>query len=757
MTERSFPPAHAHTPNKSVPKNHNQHFLNVREPAAHPIVRQKRKLKTMRIHAFKILSSVLLPLIALEMLSAAEMKVFDWNTTITESNRGFPHNTPPLENGNWVSPINYAQGTFHIRIEIRNQPVPQTMKLQFCIWQEKDGNRFGLESCTSQTLVTGNPGTVVTTSQAIAKMWKLNGKPIEWQRARYRNGIAVKTSEGLPVSNFQGWNWNGEDPKKWYPLNLRYTVVVVSEGSTFSGWENYIDGTSPEPAPEPQPNPEPAPDGQIVSNGGFESGMNAWNFYTNGSGDTKTVEPGHSGSSSAAQVSINSSGTNTQLFQSGIQLKPDTDYEVSFAAYSNTGNNLRVSLNKHSSPYTNYGLNREWVDVTEGWAVHTLKFTTKGFNSNTSDGRLSFWFADDARSGDRYCIDTVRIIEASSEPQPESEPAPVPAPNPEPEPNSDANELLNGGFSEGLSFWDFYTNGSGDTEIVTPIGSSSGDAAQVSINSIGSNTQLFQFGIPLKPNTEYKVAFDAYSNTGNDLRVSLNKHTSPYTNYGLNREKVNINADWTAHTLTFTTRNFNSEVSDGRLSFWFASDAQNGDRYCLDNIKVVEANSSPEPQPQPQPQPETNLLQNGSFENGLSPWMFYTNASGYAQTSFSSYNGPGNAALIALDSIGTNIQLQQAGISLEPNTDYVLTFAAYSNSGHDLRVALNQHEAPYTNYGLARTTADLTTGWKQFTIAFTTRGFHSTVNDGRLYFWFASDAQAGDWYFIDQVNLTKAN
>ena len=42
------------------------------------------------------------------------------------------------------------------------------------------------------------------------------------------------------MSNYNGWNWNGEDPTEWYPLDMRYTVVVVAKGATFSGWGNYI-------------------------------------------------------------------------------------------------------------------------------------------------------------------------------------------------------------------------------------------------------------------------------------------------------------------------------------------------------------------------------------------------------------------------------------------------------------------------------------------------------------------------------------
>ena len=166
-----------------------------------------------------------------------EMVVFDWNTPITVQHKGFPWDEPPMENGNWVTPINYAGGTFYYRVEIFNQPVPQfDMKLQFCIWQFNNA----LETCGPLPTVPGTSGTVREFSGTIASMWKLNGAPLVWSQPRFRNGIAVKNGAGDPVSSYVGWNWNGEDPDEWYPLDLRFTVVVVEAGGTFSGWGNYI-------------------------------------------------------------------------------------------------------------------------------------------------------------------------------------------------------------------------------------------------------------------------------------------------------------------------------------------------------------------------------------------------------------------------------------------------------------------------------------------------------------------------------------
>jgi regulation of enolase protein 1 (concanavalin A-like superfamily) len=152
--------------------------------------------------------------------------------------------------------------------------------------------------------------------------------------------------------------------------------------------------------------------------------------------------------------------------------------------------------------------------------------------------------------------------------------------------------------------------------------------------------------------------------------------------------------------------------------------------------------------------PSINLINNPGFELGTTSWVFHTNGTGTFTAASPGYGGTALAANLALDSGGTNIQLYQTGITLEPGTRYRLSFAAYSNTGHDLTVYLHKHLTPYTNYGLSYTAA-LSSTWQTFTTEFITTGFSGTVTDGRLRFWFASFAAAGDVYHIDDVRLEK--
>ncbi|NLI80094.1 MAG: hypothetical protein GX443_00180 [Deltaproteobacteria bacterium] len=144
----------------------------------------------------------------------------------------------------------------------------------------------------------------------------------------------------------------------------------------------------------------------IIVNPGFESGTSSWNFYTSGTGAFDTPTPGYEGAR-AGCVRITTPGSNTQLYQYNLPLEPNVDYELVFAAYSNTGHDVKVSLQKHGSPYTNYGLNKVLVNLQAGWQVFTLPFRTQGFTAPVSDARLMFWFSDTAAANDVFYFDQV--------------------------------------------------------------------------------------------------------------------------------------------------------------------------------------------------------------------------------------------------------------------------------------------------------------------------------------------------------------
>lgn len=155
----------------------------------------------------------------------------------------------------------------------------------------------------------------------------------------------------------------------------------------------------------------------------------------------------------------------------------------------------------------------------------------------------------------------------------------------------------------------------------------------------------------------------------------------------------------------------------------------------------------------PPPPSGANLVRNPSFESGTQDWAFHTDGVGTFTLGSPAYEGT-SAAKVGITTPGTNVQLYQTGISLEANTAYTLSFAARSNTGHDVSVVIHQHGSPYTNYGLSDFVANLTSSWQSFSTTFTSTN-SLPVNDARLRFWFAPYDVTGDEYSIDAVSLSK--
>jgi predicted GH43/DUF377 family glycosyl hydrolase len=154
------------------------------------------------------------------------------------------------------------------------------------------------------------------------------------------------------------------------------------------------------------------------------------------------------------------------------------------------------------------------------------------------------------------------------------------------------------------------------------------------------------------------------------------------------------------------------------------------------------------------PPVQNNVVANPGFETGTAPWTFYTNGAGTFTTVSPGYQGT-KAAKVAITSPGTNVQLSQLGIPLQPHAVYQLSFDAYSTSGHDISVYLHRNTSPYTNYGVNNFVANLTTGWQHFTLVFTATGFATQTTDTRLRLWMAPYDAAGDQYFLDNISMTK--
>ena len=503
----------------------------------------------------------------------------------------------------------------------------------------------------------------------------------------------------------------------------------------------------------------------VIKNPGFESGKTPWTFYTNVAGPTfNAVSPGYEGNI-AAKLAFSKVGTNMQLFQSGIPLEPNTRYRLSFAGKSTLGHDIRVRLFKHVSPYTLYGLDYT-ANLGTDWAVFTTEFNTTGFTTNVINGRFQFFFSTFAKAGDTYDLDNVVLEKVIAAP-------PVPpvvmgnAPTGNSEPVTTKITLT---FSEAMNtssaqsaFSTFPgTTGSfswsGKIMTYTPDSNLTYNTTYNVIIGTGAmdlagNSLLAPFEwnfTTMAPDLTNPTIIDN-SPTGTDVSLA----TMISVNFSEAMDKASVQSSfsttpatngsfsWSGNTVKYILA---SNLNYGTTySVTIGSDAKDlaGNNMMMHTWQFTTALPS-----------ALNLIQNPGFESGKTSWLFYNNAAGSTfNVALPGYEGNYSAKL-AFSKSGTNMQLYQSGIKLEPNTRYRLSFAAYSTTGHDIKVRLFKQVSPYTLYGLDHT-ANIGMNWQDFSTEFTTNGFSSEVNDGRLQFWFVPFAAAGDIYYIDDVRLEE--
>ncbi|MCC6396383.1 MAG: immunoglobulin domain-containing protein, partial [Bacteroidetes bacterium] len=151
----------------------------------------------------------------------------------------------------------------------------------------------------------------------------------------------------------------------------------------------------------------------ILTNSGFELGTSSWWFHTNGSG-SDTVVPAGPNNPHAMRISIVTEGSNVQLYQTNVTLEAGATYLLYLRAYSSSGHNLSATVQKHTSPYTNYGLSERLFDLDTSWKSFTAQFTAAGFSGVATDGRLMLWLAPYDSTGDVFYIDDVVLAKLSS-------------------------------------------------------------------------------------------------------------------------------------------------------------------------------------------------------------------------------------------------------------------------------------------------------------------------------------------------------
>jgi peptidoglycan/xylan/chitin deacetylase (PgdA/CDA1 family) len=570
----------------------------------------------------------------------------------------------------------------------------------------------------------------------------------------------------------------------------------------------------------------PTPTTSLLSNPGFESGVSPWVFHTNTAGSFDSNAAGN-GSAHAGRAIITQSGANVQLHQSGIVLEANTQYLLSFKAYSNTGHDFSVSIQKHGSPYTNYGLN-QICNVGASWTDCSMSFTTSGFTGAVSDGRLMVWLAPYATAGDQYFFDDFMLDKTGVM----QSPAVINQPwNQTVIAGQAATFAVAAGGHEPLHYqWQkngIDISGATSASYTTPAAAStdSGSTFRCTIVNMGgsvtSNAATLivlssSLGIAAQPSNQTVAAGQTatfsvvavgaaplyYQWQKNGINISgatATSYTTPATvltdsgsTFRCTISNPAGSVTSSAATLTvgtnlpvITTQPSSQTVTAGQTAMFTVMASGNGIitfQWQRNGVVISGATGNSYTTPATTlgdsgatftcivssstgsvasaaatltvAAPTASAVSNPGFESGVTPWTFYTSGAGSFDTATAG-NGSAHAGRAIITTAGSNVQLFQVLSGLEANARYRLTFAAYSNTGHDLAVSLIKSVSPYTGYGLSSYYFNLTSAWSTYSVEFTMSGFTGIASDARLMFWLATHATAGDQYYFDDVTLAK--
>lgn len=123
----------------------------------------------------------------------------------------------------WTAPVDYRNGTVHIRCEVLEKPAggaPTTWNL--CYIPNKRNAEKGGYGCTKTE--TYKEKGVYESDIPMTKFWQNEG--IVWSEGIKQMDLVIKDDKNLHAHK-------REDPEKFFPTKVRITMVQVAAGATY--------------------------------------------------------------------------------------------------------------------------------------------------------------------------------------------------------------------------------------------------------------------------------------------------------------------------------------------------------------------------------------------------------------------------------------------------------------------------------------------------------------------------------------------
>jgi len=459
-------------------------------------------------------------------------------------------------------------------------------------------------------------------------------------------------------------------------------------------------GCSSDSTPEPQtpttPTTPTAPtpfDGGLVSNAGFDNGVEGW------TGNAANAVDDGSGSNTVnfANVAVAGDAFNVNLSHP-LAIEQGKTYTLSFKAKSDTSRTMLAGIGLNEAPFTNIS---QSVDLTAEWKTFTLTLAASNFGGTNS--RVLF---DMGAATGQVFIDDVSLVETEAV-----------------APNFDSGLLSNGDFTNGVDGW----IGNAASPQDDGSGSNIVNFANVEVAGDAFNVNLSQV-VAIEQGMTYELKFKAKSNRNRTMLAGIGLNEAPFTN---NSQSVDLTSELQDYSLVLSAGDFGG--ANSRVLFDMGADTG---EVIIDNVslKLVAAPFN------------DGLLTNGDFELGNANWLAGVDNATPASTII---DDNGNKIYsVNVESAGNpfEVNLSQK-LAIEAGKIYKMNFKAKSDVARTITAGIGLSGAPFTNQ--VDNAIALTTEWQDFERTFTA---DFTAADSRVLF---DMGAAVGLVQIDEVSLVE--
>ena len=389
-------------------------------------------------------------------------------------------------------------------------------------------------------------------------------------------------------------------------------------------------------------------DGNYVYNGGFQEGKDRkeyWDIDNQAGANISVTNTDNIRKLKIIAPEGTSSSKPVLVSQSGLALLGGSNYAVSFLAEGEAGKDILLTVAGQSFTVALSGEGKEY----------NYKFTT---DATLPDRNIVFKIDKPGT----YYLDNVRVVEDTL--------------------------IKNGSFNAGMAGYEPYVDSSADASYVVD-SLTEDNAADFTINKTGDaawKIQLKQNNIELEKGQWYKLSLDAKSSIVRKIMFAIQRDgtsDNDWTPYS-GEKIIELKDSYQTYDIVFQMKGETDlkavlSISMGALE---GIEINEKHRVCIDNINLEKVDA---PEVPVIPEGE-NMLKNGDFSKGEENWTKAITAPGVANVIFGS-----NKVIYEVTNVGTddwNVQLKQAGITLEKGCKYKITFKAKSTAARTIKLAM---------------------------------------------------------------------